>query len=363
MPLRIEKLVYGGDGLAREDGLVWFIPFSAPQDLVEIEEIELKPSYRRGKITSILEASPFRSEAPCPWFGSCGGCQWQHITYPAQVTAKKEILASMAEKDLSNSPREISVFPSPSELEYRCRISLHRRDQKIGYYAAGSRDLIQVKDCLIAEAPLRDWLRDPPLGQQEIGKLPERFELRNEDGGVRILTAGTDEAFRQVNTEGNRLLKNRLRGHILKYYPEPRVFDLFCGDGNLSLPLSDAAESISGWDVSAEAVAAAREAAGNDRRLHYSRGKVASVYGALRREAAATDVLILDPPRKGVKKEAPLLAELHIPLVAYVSCNPASLMRDLKAFERAGYRIELLEAFDMFPQTYHIESLALLSLG
>ncbi len=362
MPLRIEKLVYGGDGLARDAGLVWFVPFSAPGDLVEIEETALKSSYHRGKIRRILEESPLRTEALCPWFGSCGGCQWQHIQYPAQLSAKKDILVSMATRDLVNPPEEVEIFHSPAEWEYRCRISLHRREKEIGYFAAGSRDLVPIQDCPIAESPLRSWLQELPLSFREIENLPERFELRSEEGTVRIVDTGKNEAFQQVNSLGNSLLKDKLRSHILGYYPEPRIFDLFCGNGNLSLPLSDAAESISAWDVSAEAIEAARKAGGNDSRLHYSRRKVSAVYGALRKEADKTDVLILDPPRKGVKNEAPFLAKLRIPLVAYVSCNPASLMRDLKVFEKAGYRLEHLEAFDMFPQTYHLESLALLSL-
>lgn len=361
MHLRIENLVYGGDSIGRNDGLVWFVPCSAPGDLVDVTETEIKPSYGRGSIVRIIEASSLRTVPVCPWFGRCGACQWQHILYPEQLNAKKEILFSMAERNLKSQPPSVSIHPSPSQWEYRCRISLHRQGKQIGYHSVGSRNLVAVRDCPVAEAPLRKWLQDLPLSDQEIAALPERFELRNEDTKVRIVTAEEDDAFEQANRKGNIVLKSRLREHLLKRYGRPRIFDLFCGDGNLSLPLADAAKSIDGWDISAGAIERARWAAENYSSLHYSRGKVTAIFGALKKRSRNIDILILDPPRKGIKKEAPELAKLGVPLVAYVSCNPASLMRDLKEFEKAGYRLEVLEAFDMFPQTYHMECLALLS--
>ncbi|WP_319561623.1 methyltransferase [Marispirochaeta sp.] len=361
MPLRIENLVYGGNGLARENDFVWFVPYSAPGDLLDIEKTDVKTSYGRGKISRIIESSALRTDPPCPLFGRCGGCQWQHIRYPAQLAAKQEIIGSMAKRNLMNPPSSVIIQPSPSEWEYRCRISLHRQDRKIGYHAIGSRNLVAIRDCPIAEAPLRSWLENPPLSKLELEALPERFELRNKDGTVRIVHAAADEAFEQANRQGNTLLRNRLREHLLNSFSNPRIFDLFCGDGNLSLPLTDTAESIDGWDISAGAIERARTAAASNSNLNYSRGNVSAIYGELRRKSREIDILILDPPRKGIKKEAPELAKLGIPLIAYVSCNPASLIRDLKEFEKAGYTLNVLEAFDMFPQTYHMECLALLS--
>jgi 23S rRNA (uracil1939-C5)-methyltransferase len=364
MKLYIEKLTYGGDGLARQDGMVWFIPGSAPGDWVEAVETERKKSYRRGRISELVEASPLRVTPPCPWFGRCGGCQWQHIDYSAQLEAKGSILAESARRALGIPVRIVPVQGSPLFYGYRDRITLHRRGGSVGYFAQHSRDLIEIGDCMLAADAIRQRIRDGILPAGEVGGLPERFELRlTNNGGVELVRDPSGAAFRQANRAGNELLRERLKESVLGKFPHPRIFDLYCGDGNLSISMAEAAERIRGWDSSKEAVSTARKSVEEYPGAEYRVGSVGKIASSLRQNAGETDVLILDPPRQGLGKDAAGLAGLEIPLVVYVSCDPSTQIRDLKIFLARGYHIESLEAFDLFPQTYHIESVALLSRG
>lgn len=361
MELFIEKLTYGGDGLARpDDGPVCFVPYTAPGDRIEAEIVESARSFNRGRLLRVIEASSLRTEPACPYFGRCGGCQWQHLLYGDQLLAKAAILAEQAARLKDQSPRFEAPLAADQPYEYRRRITLHTSGGKIGYRAQQSRELVEVADCPVAEAPLREWLRAPPLSREERCALPERFELRNESGGIRLITSDRDKGFLQANRKTNTLLRARVRDLILERYASPRIFDLYCGNGNLSLPLAEGGASVEGWDSSPSAIAEAEGAASYYPAARYRRGDVGRIRKALAASAPSRNVLILDPPREGLKREARGLAALGIETVLYVSCNPATQMRDVSAFTSAGYRLLMLQALDMFPQTYHIESIALL---
>ncbi len=358
--LQIEKLTYQGDGLARKDGMVWFVPFSAPGDTLEVELTNRKKSFSRGKIIRIKEPSLLRTTPQCRHFGECGGCQWQHIDYISQIEQKQLILNEMLEKSGIKDIDTI-VRPSPQNYGYRNRISLHRIGQSIGYFSTGSRNLISVGDCPIAADPLREWLAEPSLSKKEISNLPERFELRlMQDGQVTAAADSTEGQFVQANTAGNAMLQAAVKQAAASASSSPRIFDLYCGDGNLSMPLAETARSITGWDISVPAIREAQKKSTASSEINYHVGDVKQIAVALRTKAKETDILILDPPREGIKNESAELADLNIPAVIYVSCNPAALTRDIKTFLDRGYSLKTLEGFDMFPQTYHLESVCLL---
>ena len=190
-----------------------------------------KSSFCRGRVLSVIEPSPFRREPECSYFGNCGGCQWQHLEYPAQVQSKSEILEEMSVRAGFNH-KEVHAAPSPREFGYRNRISLQRIGKSIGYFETGSRNLISVKDCPIAVDDIREWLADIPLSKAEIRRLPERFELRlNDDGSAVTSHQAEDGPFSQANQEGNLLLKHAVRNKVLSRHKNPNIFDLFCGDG------------------------------------------------------------------------------------------------------------------------------------
>ncbi len=358
--LQIEKLTYQGDGLARKDGMVWFVPYAAPGDTLEVELSVRKRSFCRGHIVKIHAPSPLRIIPECIHFGECGGCQWQHIAYKGQVEQKTLILKEMLEKsgiEVSNC----TIQPSPAVYGYRNRISLHRIGQAIGYYKTGSRNLIAVNDCPIAAAPLREWLAEKPLSRNKIETLPDRFELRLQtDGEVTVVADRTEGQFVQANSGGNTLLQEAVKKAASSLSESPNIFDLYCGDGNLSLPLSDTAQTITGWDISAPAIREARKCSRDRGSIQFHVGDVKAIASALTEKAADTDILILDPPREGIKNEATDLAALKVPAIIYVSCNPAALTRDIQIFQKNGYSVKSIQGFDMFPHTYHLETVALL---
>ena len=361
MELTIDKLTYGGDGLARPaDGPVCFVPYTAPGDRIEAEIVESNRSFNRGRLVRILEASPRRTTPVCPYFGRCGGCQWQHLDYEEQLSAKSSVLVEQAARLKVQKPVFEPPLSAQEPYEYRRRITLHTSAGRIGYRSHRSRELIEVSDCPIAEAPLREWLKAPPLSREERKNLPERFELRLEPDGIRIITKLRGAGFVQANRTANEILRERVRELILKQYKRPRIFDLYCGNGNLSLPLAEAGAAVEGWDSSPEAIAEATAKTSTLPSVRYRRGEVGRIRSALAKSAASRDLLLLDPPREGFKRESAELAALGIETALYVSCNPSTQMRDIAAFTAAGYRLILLQALDMFPQTYHIESIALL---
>jgi 23S rRNA (uracil1939-C5)-methyltransferase len=177
--------------------------------------------------------------------------------------------------------------------------------------------------------------------------------------------AGAD--FYQVNSGGNKALLKYVNDTVKKYTEKStRIMDIYCGDGNLSLHFADYASSITGWDNSKSAIARGKNRAEGLKKEYpwcktrFFEADVAKSWKNIAGFAKQTDCVILDPPRKGLKNEAARLAGLNVPLIIYISCSPPALVRDLAALQKTGYRIEELQPLDMFPQTYHLETVAVL---
>jgi len=400
--LRIESLAHLGAGIARDGGKVVFVPYTAPGDVVRARVMEEKSRFARAVLEEVLEPSPHRVEPLCPYFGDCGGCQWQHVAYPTQLQYKARIVAEQLEhvgKLPGVAVREIAGMSDPWGYRNSARLTVGS-DGTLGFQRSESHDVVGVEDCLILHPSLRDLLRlldvefpelmaltlrlgtrtgermvvletagdEPPEIEVDI---PVSCALALEDGRVATLIGDTaihedvagrryrisPTSFFQVNTWGAERLVETV-AEALQPQGWERLLDLYCGVGLFGLALAGRVGEVVGVESAPSAVAdAVANAEGLD--------NVAIVEGpaeeALPALPGAFDLAVVDPPRGGIHPLAlRALVEKRPRRIAYVSCEPSTLARDCAALVGAGYRLRWVQPVDMFPQTYHIEAVALL---
>lgn len=323
--IKIEKLVYGGSGLGFLEKFPIFVPMTAVGDEIECRIVRKMKGYAEADLVHILTPSQNRVTPKCEQFGRCGGCQWQHIDYASQILWKQLILEEQLVRiGKQKSPNVLPAIPSPKVWNYRSRIKLHKGKAGLaGFYAPGSHELVEVKECLIAG--------------------PEA----ETSGGV----------FTQVNPAQNENLKSLVAGLVKKFGPS-KILELYCGNGNLTFPLAKVAGKITAADSDRRAIKEAAAVA-ESRGLKNIRFENKSAKNALE----AADCLVLDPPRSGCKEIIGGVLKLRPSAVIYVSCNPATLARDVCELAKGGYKLASSQPIDMFPQTYHIESVSVLVLS
>jgi len=344
----IEDVAFGGAGVGRVDGMAVFVPYTIPGERVRARVVRRKKSFAEGEMVALLEAAPTRAVAPCVYFGQCGGCAYQHMEYPEQLRVKQ----AQVEQTLKRIGKFESVPMAPMEgspepLGYRNRITVHREGRVTGYYTAGGRGLIDVERCEIASALVNDQLRRLRRSQGRDG----RFTLSEKIGGP---------GFAQVNRKAAEILARLVE----EFCPASGALlvDAYCGSGFFLKKLGDRFERSVGIEWSEASLKKAREGAGGNEK--YLAGDVARLLpGALEGADPEKTFLILDPPSKGLEKSVLRAVLDHTPArVAYVSCNPSTLARDLAALKDA-YAIEKVTPVDMFAQTAEIEVVTTLQLS
>ena len=397
--IRIDKLVYGGMGLGRHEGKVVFVPFTVPGDRVRVRPVERKKNFIRGVVAELVEAGPGRQQAPCPHFGRCGGCQWQHLEYPLQLEIKRKILEELFHHRFPESRQlEIRMRGCPRPFGYRSRARLQLRgfgeEVKVGFFQFQSHRVEDVEQCPLlvplldqALASVRASRRD---GSSDPGQHAVEVACSVDEGtwGATAAQAGTEDDFsdmRAAAPEGDEPLLRRTVGEF-QYRFTPSVFfqandfmlgelvsvvselaraggdsaaaDLFAGVGLLTLPLAREFSRVVAVERSAPAASlAARNAA--DAGLTNVEVVRAEAVGAL--APPALDLVVLDPPRAGAGAELMERLCLWTPeRILYVSCDPNTLVRDLAGAIR-HYRLDHVEGLDLFPQTYHFETVVRLT--
>lgn len=372
--VEITDLAFGGEGLGRIDNMVCFVPFTAPGDIVQVEIIQRKKKFLRAKAVSFITQSSERVSPPCPYFGECGGCQWQHIGYPQQLESKRSHLEGIL---LKTAGTKISVpppIPSPATYEYR-RTARFKIDAagEVGFYREHSNTLVPIDKCLLMEPVINSML--PRIKRDIPSTLPLEAEVVSEEGleaDYTFLFQGDHSkyGFLQTNRHINRSLQEFIYRHVRNNTrPGDKVLDLFCGDGNLSIPLGDLGVRVIGYDISRPAIEKARgsiplSVPSHSRKgeFSYRRAPFQKIISTINRQTPEIRAAIFDPPRQGLSGKAGLIAEMGFPLVLYVSCIPPVLARDLRFFLKAGYELIEIQPMDMFPHTYHLETAVALRL-
>jgi len=334
--------------------MVIFVPGTAPGDLVEVQITEQKPRFAQAKLIKILEPSSSRRTPPCPVAGRCGGCPWQHVTYATQVAQKEKILRDSLRKLEKLRAFEWRPFiPAENEFNYRNRIQLHIRDGRAGFFAQGTRELVAIEKCWIAEDALNQ--RFAELTPEERKATRVEIALRP-DGEVAVMLEKRDaeEAlFSQVNTAQN----ERLIGAMLELVDgKPDwIFDLYAGAGNLTAPLARRFP-----DARIEAVELSRASVERAPRISnavFHTGDVAKILATLEAKKNR-GLIVIDPPRAGADVAVIEQVRRHSPhQVIYISCNPSTFARDAERL-CGGFHLRSVQGLDMFPQTEHVELIA-----
>lgn len=366
--LEITDLAFGGEGVARVDDFVVFIPFTAPGDVVEAKLTEVKKSFGRAEPVKILKPSPERVEPKCTYFGECGGCQYQHLDYAAQLRWKHRQIGELFRRVGGFDPSVVQpVIPCPNPYHYRNRILVRSQWNKpaqklnLGFMRTDCGLVCDIESCAIAEPVLNEaitrWRRNPPP------KGGIKTVLRMEAPGWEV----PEHSFFQNNflllPELVRVVKDRLRSHGARH-----LVDAYCGVGFFSIEAADAVESFVGVELDVPAIRAARrnQESRGIRNGSYVAGDTDQVLPSLlaRWDPARTAVL-LDPPRVGCRPPSlEVLRQTGPGQILYVSCHPATLARDLKILCADGrYRLVTVLPLDMFPQTQHVECVADLRLA
>jgi 23S rRNA (uracil1939-C5)-methyltransferase len=415
LALTIERLTFGPDALAHHEGQAVFVPLAAPGDRVHARVVERRADYLRAELTRIERSGPERVPPRCPVFGRCGGCQWQHVAPEAQRDAKGALVAEQLAR--LAGIRDVAVRPTlagPSAWAYRSRVTLVAEGRRLGFHAARSHRLEPIEACAIAAEPLnghlavaRAWLERLRVGVERITVAtapggvvlvartrgrPREIDVRATEallaahatvrgavlagGGERVeigdpsirvaLEPGLEieapaDVFSQVNVEGNLLLVQTVLA-LGAFAPDAHVLDLYCGIGNLGLPLARRGVSVTGVEREPLAVAAAQANAARLGLAHarFVEGDVAAVLGRLPDRAIGG--VVLDPPRAGALAALRPIIARRPPRIVYVSCDVATLARDLRMLVAHGYRLDEVQPIDLFPQTYHVETVAMLRL-
>ncbi len=383
--VEIERLLPGGVGLAHAEGLTLFVSLAAPGDLVRVKVDRVQGNVGFASIVEILRPSPVRVEPPCPYFGLCGGCDFQQLTYEAQLEAKVEIIRDCLHRIAHiDGPLDIPIVGSPKEWHYRARAmwQVDSTRRKLGYFVRGSRDVCDVEYCAVLTPPLQQTLESvrseinsgaptPQLrdievvaGDDGISLSPQLagFETREVTRVVRDeIYHFSAEAFFQINHE----LLPQLIGEAVGEKRGKIAIDLYCGVGLFTLPLArrfDEVVAVEANELATNFAWRNLESAGfdNTELVTLDVGEWLQHY----RSFEPIDVLLLDPPRTGAENRVIKgIIGVRPDRIVYVSCDPATLARDLKKLMAAGYSFDSIKAFDMFPQTHHVETVVHLSLN
>lgn len=420
-PLTVETLVNGGSGLARFEGQVVFIPHSCVGDLVRVRVVRARKNYIETELLEVLQPGSGRQVPACPVAGECGGCQWQHLSYADQLQWKHRLFAETLSHQCEVAATAIKpIIPSVHQWHYRSRVQIkcfnHEDGFITGFYRPRSRYVVAVAQCPIMDQRLNRLLADIRAlfnGSVFAGNIPQ-IDLAVDDtgkcaavihylgvqrvalkeclhhsgldadllvqfGSKKSLQAISGDgrleihvdtppialnysagSFAQINLQQNKVLINTLAG-IFPWNKDQQVLELYCGMGNLSFPLARRVKHLIGIE---ESLLSIRMAQNNSRQcaitnLTFTTALAEEMVNSII-DRNRFDIVVLDPPRTGAYSVVKSLAAAGIPNIIYVSCDPQTLARDLRPLVHSGYEIISTQPLDMFPQTYHCESITFL---
>jgi 23S rRNA (uracil1939-C5)-methyltransferase len=429
LTVKIDSVAFGGRGVARHDGKVFFVDNAIEGDVATIEVLKEGERYNEARVLTLVEPSPLRGKSPCSVSDQCGGCQWQGIAYAKQIEWKKQFVVNAVRRiGKLGEAIDVEVLPSPIDNGYRNRIFVRARitsagQLKVGYFRAGSREFISITECAIACPRLNRFIqeilnldfRDVAAKMQGSDEIKFRFEMQDlparkdhephvlmsvydpddqnisvdlivnkfkslaavawvgsskelvdapffefeSDLGITFHTAAG--MFQQINIPHNHTVR-RLVKEVADQYQPKRILDIFCGSGNLSLPLAKSSVHIDGVEFSKRAIAAAQHnvTAAGISDAHYVAGDTEKFLWRLAKQGIHYDMVIADPPREGMYKSLIPLMKIKPQTIIYVSCDPTTLSRDLSTLCKRDYIVKRFVALDFFPNTYHIESFVVL---
>jgi 23S rRNA (uracil1939-C5)-methyltransferase len=399
--VKTERLAYGGEAVARHQGLAIFVQGAAPDETLRVRITERKKNYARAVVETIITPSPVRREPPCKYFGECGGCQLQHLNYETQLSEKVGFIRDALKRTGQiNWTDEIKIHSS-KEFNYRLRAKIKiqpkspHRNIRVGFYQEHSHFVCDIEHCEILLPELNEALKtirtklfyhaeevDHNVNEIEIAASQSAgSNLQTTDTCSNISTSPSIAGFPSND------IQREIAGAIYQFSPASffqvnallldefvkeavgtaigdLAIDLYAGVGLFTIQLARNFKQVIGVESNARTVAYAGQ---NISLNQTTNARVVCNYtdnwlkNFLRQPVTQTpDLILLDPPRSGAAEAMDLIVSLNPKRIHYVSCDPVTLARDLKQLVNNQYEIERIVAFDMFPQTYHIESIAFL---
>ncbi len=379
--VEISKVVNGGYGLARLNGLVYLIPFAYPGDTVLIKPYLKQKNLVWGQIERLIQTPPHRIEKLCPQMGNCGGCMWGMLNYRKQIEYKKQLIKENIEMFLKNKEVDIDIIYDENNMYYyRTRVIYHGDGKNLGFYRFHSKQIVDVSKCVIIHKELENIRKK--ISRKNIKKdvcitinpntneyliYPthiykyisnnDKYKYNNtnknecDDCFLYDNVPIVNGSFSQNSLILNKMLKKKVQQIIQN---DEKILDLYCGSGNFTIDLNEE-KNVVGIDIDPIAIQKANEFSN----FQYKVGDETLMSEYLHSEN--WDTILLDPPRAGAKKLIPFLKKANAKKIIYISCEPVTLCRDIKELNQNGWEIQNIIGVDMFPHTPHIESIAILS--
>jgi 23S rRNA (uracil1939-C5)-methyltransferase len=400
----LEKLTYGGEAMGRlPDGRAVFVPFGLPGEQVRLELTEDKKNFARGKLLEVLKASPERIDAKCKHFGKCGGCHYQNLPYEKQLQAKTEILRDQLQRiGKIENPPIMQMVASPLEWNYRNHVQFHlTAEGKVGFINAKGNSTLPIEECHLPETGINAFW---PELQFESNKAVERVSLRagldeelmvvleSEDPETPeleieadvsvvhlfdehvVVIAGQDNlifkilgkdfrvsasSFFQVNTK----MAEKMVDHLISRLPvtaSTTLLDVYCGAGLFSKFFAANCQQVIGIEESESSCEDFAVNLDEFDNVELYEGSAEEILPGLAGRLDSSTYAIVDPPRAGLERYAlDAILSIKPQIIAYVSCDPSTLARDAARLINGGYHLVEVTPFDLFPQTYHIESISI----
>lgn len=392
MRVLIDRLNDTGEGIGKINNEIVFVEKTVPGDVVEVENIIKHKNYLEASPAKIIKNSSKRIPAPCPYYEKCGGCQIMNLNYPEQLAYKKEKVINIFKKygDITVDPN--IVFDK--EWNYRNKITLQAENNKIGLFKSKSNEIVEIDECLLISNSMNElikfikeniklaginqiMLREANNQHMVVFKgnidNTEALKLKNKVDSIYINNNhiyGTKEitttlekytfkiskdSFFQVNHNQTIKLYNKVKEYLNK---KKKILDLYCGTGSIGIYVSDNCQSILGIEINKQAIKDANinKKINNIENISFKCGDVANIITSKDKY----DTIIVDPPRSGLsKKTRKILLEISPNYIIYVSCNPITLVRDIKELS-SKYELKDIILFDLFPNTYHVETICLM---
>ena len=397
--LELETVGRGGQALGRHGGKVVFVPGSIPGEVVRVRIVEERRRWSRAELLRVLEPSPHRVDAPCPTFGPCGGCHWQHMAYETQLAYKCQIVVDQLRRTSPLDPSSVRpVIGMQEPWFYRNHVQFSvSASGALGFQAARSHEVVPVERCLLLHSLLDELHAALDVDWPELLRLSLRAGVHTGEQMVILETAGDEIPELQVDIPlscvfrssdgidypliGTSAYTETLRGQPFRVSAssffqvntaqaevmldlveqfldlDDVLLDLYCGVGTIGLSMADKVKEVIGVE---EHPAAILDAVANAA----DAGEVTLIEGPAERVLPSLDTRItkavLDPPRQGCKPEVlSALMDLAPLRIVHVSCNPSTFARDAAVIAKGGYRLVEVQPIDVFPQTHHIETVSL----
>jgi 23S rRNA (uracil1939-C5)-methyltransferase len=357
--LKIDDVAFGGKGVARDAGKAIFVPFTIDGERVSARVVREKKQFAEAELIEVLEPSPERAAPPCPYFGRCGGCSYQHVSYSHQLELKaRQVEQAMRRIARLVDPPMRPIVPSPLPYGYRNRITVHAQDDVVGFYRRDVHELMDIAQC--------------PISMPEVNTaLAELRATRPRDGHYSLRAHSGPRVFAQTNDAVADAIAEFIASTLTGN--EGLLIDAFCGAGFFTKRLAPKFERVIGIDWDRFAIDAARKDArpnetyiAGDVALELAKASRSGDFpvadqenrsGSCRRDRPSLKSydLIIDPPAPGLSAEMRRVILDSLPrTLIYISCNPPTLARDLGALQ-SRFTVVSITPFDMFPQTAEIE--------